>query len=203
MQFTFFKCESQNFLRFNKVSEENKPQVANVAIQQLNMAYNPNQDRVLFRIGLQDDSELQIWLTYRVSRQLWQLLGNKTNLPTAQSTQLTATPQQALQRFEQEAQTMETLQKMDFSTAYQPRQKVQNDTSMLAVQLRYVEDNPMVPVLHMTCLEGMTASINLNHEMILAICNMLQLTAKEAGWDMGAAVAAPAAQVPDMQKVLH
>ncbi|HQN65484.1 MAG TPA: hypothetical protein PLR90_02285 [Methylophilus sp.] len=185
------------------MSEENKPQVANVAIQQLNMAYNPNQDRVLFRIGLQDDSELQIWLTYRVSRQLWQLLGNKTNLPTAQSTQLTATPQQALQRFEQEAQTMETLQKMDFSTAYQPRQKVQNDTSMLAVQLRYVEDNPMVPVLHMTCLEGMTASINLNHEMILAICNMLQLTAKEAGWDMGAAVAAPAAQVPDMQKVLH
>ncbi len=183
--------------------EQNKPDVTNIAIQQLNMVYNPDQDRLLFRIGLQDNIELQVWLTYRISRQLWQLLSGKAHFPAAKANQSELPPQQALEQFKQEAQAVETLQKMDFATAYQPREKVQNDGAMLAVKLRYVDENAVIPVLHIVCLEGLTASINLNQEMTLAICNMLQLAAKEAGWDIGAPALLLTPEAPATQKVLH
>lgn len=178
-----------------------------MGIQQLNLSYSPEQDRLLFRVGLHDNSELQAWLTYRVTRQIWQLLSGKTALPTADSIQQDATPQQALEKFRQEAQVAEALQKMDFSTAYQPREKVQNEGTMLVVKADLNDANPDAPMLNLTCVEGMTINMNLNREMVLAICNMLQLTAKEAGWSVGAPAQEPAsmrlAGDAEIKKVLH
>jgi len=178
-----------------------------VGIQQLNLSYSTEQDRLLFRVGLQDNSELQVWLTYRVAREVWQLLSGKTPLPSAKSIRPEATPQQALEQFQQEAKTMETLQKMDFSTAYQPREKVKNDGPMLVVKASLNDANPDMPILNLVCHEGMTINMNLNKEMVLAICNMLQLTAKEAGWSIGASAQEPAsmglAEDAEIKKVLH
>lgn len=186
------------------MTQESKPaNASNMGIHQFNLSYNPEQDRLLFRIGLHDNSELQVWLTFRICKQLWQLLSGKTHLPIANSIAPETPPQQALEQFKQEAQVAETLQKMDFVTEYQQRDKVQNDGPMLAVLLNYEDAKPAAPVLHITCLEGMTINMNLNQQMILAICNMLQLATKETGWDIGAPVAILAPQEPAAQKVLH
>ncbi len=178
-----------------------------MSIQQLNLSYSHEQDRLLFRIGLHDDSELQVWLTYRVTRKIWQLLVSKTPLASANSSQQDATPQQALQRFQQEAETMEALGKMDFTSAYQPRRTVKNDGPMLVVRASLNDANPDMPILDLVCHEGMTINMNLNKEMILAICNMLQTTAKEAGWSVGAPAQEPAsirlAEDAEIKKVLH
>jgi hypothetical protein len=177
------------------------------AIQQLNLGYNAEQDRLLLRIGLADNSELLVWLTYRISRQLWQLLNGETHIPTATSIQVETLPQQAVEQFKQEMQVAETLKKMDFATEYQPRKEVVNDVAMLAISLMLISYEQKPPTLEVPCLEGITVRMNLTHELILALCSMLQLSAKEAAWNIGAPVSTQV-QMPievdaNEKKVLH
>jgi len=171
------------------------------AIQQLNLGYNKEQDRLLLRVGLSDNTELMVWLTLRITKQLWALLNGETHLPTASSIQLETLPEQAVQQFKQEIQATEALQKMDFATEYQPRKEVRNDSAMLATALQLTDDG--VKHLDIACLEGINVRMNLTQELILAMCNMLQLSTKEAGWDIGAPISISLITDAGQQKVLH
>lgn len=166
--------------------DQSEIKMPEAVIQQLNLSYNTEQDRLLFRVGLADNAELLVWLTYRVTRALWQLLIGETHIPTATSIQLDAPPQQALEKFKQEAETLETLQKMDFTTAYQPRKEVVNNSAMLAISVLLIQVTDKPPVLEMSCVEGVNVRMNLTPELTLALMNMLQLSTKEAGWNIEA-----------------
>lgn len=171
------------------------------AIQQLNLSYNIDQDRLLFRVGLSDNTELMVWLTYRITKQFWALLNGETHLPTANSIQIETPPSQAVQQFQQEVQAVESLQKMDFATEYQPRKEVRNHGAMLATSLQLTDDG--TKHLDITCLEGLNVRMNLTQELILAICNMLQLSSKEAAWDIGVPLVMPLLTGTSEHKVLH
>ena len=182
----------------------NKPEAA---IQQINLGYNTEQDRLLMRVGLADNSELLVWLTNRITKQLWQLLNGEGKLPTATSIQVDTPPEMAVEQFKQEIQATKALEKMDFVTEYQPRQEVVNNSAMLAIGLVLVVYQEKITTLEIPCLEGVTVRMNLTQELILALCNMLQLSTKEAGWDIGSPMQiqeqrALAVDV-DAKKVLH
>ena len=182
----------------------NKPEAA---IQQINLGYNTEQDRLLMRVGLADNSELLVWLTNRITKQLWQLLNGKSNLPTATSIQVDTPPEMAVKQFKQEIQATRALEKMDFMTEYQPRQEVVNNGAMLAIGLVLVVYQEKIPTLEIPCLEGVTVRMNLTQELILALCNMLQLSTKEAGWDIGSPMQTQEQRAlavdGDAKKVLH
>lgn len=189
---------------------ENKPIAApkpDAAIHQLNLGYNAEQDRLLLRVGLNDNSELLVWLTFRIAKTIWNLLNGETNIPTATSIQAETPPNQAVEQFKQEMQVAETLQKMDFATEYQPRPQVRNDGALLATNALLLGVEGKLPTLEMPCLEGLTIRINLNQELIIAMCNMLQLAAKEATWPMVENVHSPVqitvAATTDEKKLLH
>ena len=162
--------------------ELSKPEAV---IQQINLSYNAEQDRLLLRVGLADNTELLVWLTYRITKSLWQLLNGETQLPTATSIQIETPPQQAVAQFKQEVEAVETLQKMDFATAYQPRTEVVHDAAMLAISVLLINIADKPPALEMPCLGGVNVRMNLTQELILALTNMLQLSAKEAAWNIG------------------
>lgn len=179
---------------------------AEAAIQQINLGYNVQQDRLLLKVGLADNSELLVWLTYRITKQLWQMLNGDTHLPTAASVKTEMPPQQAVALFKHEAEASETLQKMDFSTNYQPRKDIVNDGEMLAISTLIIHHANKPSSLEMPCLEGITVRMNLTQELILALCNMLQLSAKEATWDLGATAQANVAmqtEQTEAKKRLH
>jgi hypothetical protein len=169
-------------MTIDKTALEGKSEAA---IQQINLGYNAEQDRLLLRVGLADNSELMVWLTYRITKQLWHLLNGETHLPTANSIQPEIAPQQAVEQFKQELEVVETLQKMDFATEYQPRKEVVNNGALLAISLVLVSYEQKPPTLEIPCIEGITVRMNLTQELILALCNMLQLSSKEAAWDIG------------------
>ena len=177
------------------------------AIQQINLGYNAEQDRLLFRVGLNDNTELLVWLTSRITQLLWTLLTGEAHLPTANSIQADSPPEEAVAQFKQEMQAADALQKMDFKTEYQPRPEVRNDGAMLAINAVLVRVDDKPPSLELPCLEGVSVRINLNPELTLAMCNMVQLATKEAGWAINAAVSAPAQSIVvvqmDVKKVLH
>lgn len=168
------------------MSQQSEIKMPESVIQQINLSYNPEQDRLLLRVGLADNSELLVWLTYRITKALWQLLNGETHIPTASSIQAETPPQQAVAMFKQEAETIETLQKMDFSTAYQPREEVVNNAAMLAISVLLIQVADKPPVLEMPCVEGVNVRMNLTQELTLALTNMLQLSSKEAGWQIAA-----------------
>ena len=182
---------------------------AEAAIQQINLGYNIQQDRLLLKVGLADNTELLVWLTYRITKQLWQMLNSETHLPTATSIKAETPPQQAVAQFKQELQVAETMRKMDFATAYQPRTDIVNDSAMLAIAVLIIHYENKPSSLEMPCLEGITVRMNLTQELILALCNMLQLSAKEAEWDLGAALPTSEQLLPatdmsaEAKKILH
>ena len=183
-------------------------QKTDVGIQQLNLSYIADQDRLLLRVGLSDNSELTVWLTYRITRMIWQLLNVEVHLPSANSIQAGTPPQQAVQQFQQEVQTTEALQKMDFQSPYTPRQEVVNERPMLVTNVLLHNQDGKPQGLEMPCLEGISVRINLNQELILALCNMLQLSSKEAAWELVGAppmlvTTPPAITVEGDNKVLH
>ena len=71
------------------------------AIQQINLGYNAEQDRLLFRVGLNDNTELLVWLTSRITQLLWTLLTGEAHLPTANSIKSDSPPEQAVAQFKQ------------------------------------------------------------------------------------------------------
>lgn len=162
---------------------QSKPEAA---IQQINLGYNIQQDRLLLRVGLADNSELLVWLTQRITKQIWQMLNGETHLPTATSIQAETPPQQAVAQFKQEVEATEALQKLDFATEYQTRKEVVNYGALLAINVMVISIDNKPPSLELPCLEGITVRMNLSQELILALCNMLQLSAKEAAWALGA-----------------
>ena len=183
-------------------------QKTDVRILQLNLSYITDQDRLLLRVGLSDNSELVVWLSYRITRMIWQLLNGEAHLPSAHSIQADAPPSQAVQQFQQEMQTSQALQKMDFQSPYTPRQDVVNNQPMLVTNVLLHSQNGKPQALEMPCLEGISVRVNLNQELILALCNMLQLSCKEAAWDLTSTPpmqvpAAPAIIIEGDKKVLH
>lgn len=172
------------------------------AIQQLNIGYNIEQDRLLLRIGLSDDNELVVWLTYRVARQIWQLFNAEINLPTATSIKSDAPPATAVEQFNKEVQSAVTLKKLDFETKYQPRSQKLVDDILLAKEIKLVgEQQRQIEIL---CVGGVSLKLNVGNPLMLALCNMLQMSAKKAAWDLGSAVTLPAVTAPvDETKILH
>jgi hypothetical protein len=209
--FVFSRAIHQKIYRNFVLTDQTIPEVKKpeATIQQLNLGYNAQQDRLLLRVGLSDDTELVLWLTYRIAKQMWQQLNGETYLPAADSIQRDALPAEAVAQFKQEVQTTETLSKMDFATKYQPRKEIRNDSALLAIQLKLSGD--VIKHLDIECLEGVTVGINLPPALVLALCNMLQLSSRESGWNIGAKVMPQpllnaeeiASEITDKNKVLH
>ncbi|HSR02737.1 MAG TPA: hypothetical protein VLM20_08080 [Methylophilaceae bacterium] len=170
-----------------------------VGIQQLNLSYDKVQDRLLFKVGLSDDTEVALWFTYRFSLELWAALNEEAHLPVAESFK-TAEVNGAIEQFQQEVEATEALAKMDFQTAYQSQDTSRNDSVMLAVGFKLSDD---AKHLDIECLEGLAVNINLTPELLLAICSMLQLATKEAGWVMKMPVSSYVMHESSVSKVLH
>lgn len=170
-----------------------------LGIQQLNFSYDQWQDRLLFRVGLSDETEIALWFTYRFARKLWAALNQEAHLPEAKSF-VNAEVTNAVLQFKQELQATEALKKMDFATEYTPRESLRKEGNLLAVSFTLSDDAKQLEV---TCLEDIAVNFNLTPELILAICSMLQLAAKEAAWEITGAVPAMVMDESSMSKVLH
>jgi len=177
------------------------PPVPQASIQQLNLGYNIEQDRLLLRVGMSDDTELVLWLTYRIARQLWQMLNQDANVPTATSIKPESMPSDAVEQFNKEIQAAEALKKMDFSTQYQPRKEKRSQEALLVIDIKLSGDQ--VKQLLVVCLKNITVNISLGQELVLGTCQMLQAAARQAAWDLGAVTTAMPVPKTDETKVVH
>lgn len=146
----------------------------------------------MFRAGMSDGSEIQVWITYRIARQLFSVLNREASLPVApaEADQHTYTqsaapdPAGATRQFAKEAAAIESLQSLDFETAYQERTPMVEQGPLLAVGSQFQSVNAELRQMTLHCLSQVNVNINLTKELVLAIARMLLIAAKDAGWTL-------------------
>lgn len=163
------------------------------SVQQLNLSYDTQQDRLLLKASISNEQEIRVWLTYRVTRHLFSVLNGEAHLPlsptapaSASLLQETPSPLEATRQFAQEAEALQELETLDFDTAYQQRTPVASDQTLLATEARFVSVNDQLNSMQLVCANGMQVNMGLNKELVLAISRMLLVASKDAGWLLAA-----------------
>ena len=164
-------------------------------IEQLNLAFDLEQDRMLFKVGLSDNTELAIWITRRIAKSISAWLQGSQAAVDASMQVLVMNAQGGLDEvgakimsasaITPEALIKTSTQNLDFSAQYQPNRKSRLAEPMLAIACKVLTDNATQFVLEFSAKDGINAQIAFNAELKIAFGNMLQLASKEAVWDIG------------------
>lgn len=153
-------------------------QVKNAAIQQLNISYMPTEDRLLLKIGMSNQTELSVWLTYRVTRTLAKVL--QTVPVKVPADERVNTPYN--QALEQQFAKQEISQKLNFSSDYEQRSSLNKGQLFLVVDCVLTENDSQQQVLNLVCANRQTVSLALNNELLLGLTNMLKQAGNQAEW---------------------
>lgn len=186
------------------------------AIEQINLGFNDQEDRLLLKLGLADKTELAVWITRRICKVMWRLLQSTqgTLLPTApQVAKPTIAPpdirHQAIESFALEVAEQKKLDNMDFHSEYVAGRDTRTDAPMLAVQCVIISSEnaasqkPQLPHLEFQCTNGQAVKILLSNELVYAVTNMMQLATREAGWDLLMTPNTKQVNLSASQQVLH
>jgi hypothetical protein len=164
-------------------------------IEQLNLAFDAEQDRLLFKVGLSDNTELAIWMTRRIAKSISAWLQGSQAAVDATMQVMVMNAQGGLDAvggklmsaasITPEALMKTSTQNLDFSTQYQANRTSRLAAPMLAITCKVLTDNATEFVLEFSAKDGINAQIAFNAELKIAFGNMLQLASKEAAWDIG------------------
>lgn len=180
------------------------------AIEQINLGFNEQEDRLLLKVGLADKTEVAVWITRRVCKALWSSLQSAGNtlLPTATQFSVPAitTPDaksQAVQSFIQEADNQKKIEDLDFKSEYTMDRQARSETPMLAVQCLILMVGSLPPQLELQCTNGQSVKMALTNEFVHAITSMMQLATREAGWDLLMTVDGAQVNIISATQTLH
>lgn len=182
-------------------------------IEQLNLTFDADQDRLLFKVGLSDNTELAIWITRRIAKSISASLhgtqaafdlpmqvvvmnaqGGLDPVTTSAISALGVNPEAILQT---------SAPNLYSDTQYQANRTSRLQAPMLATACKVMSDNPTQFVLEFTAKEGINAQVSFNAELKIAFGNMLQLASKEAAWDIGIQSSHFVAPQASASQVLH
>lgn len=151
---------------------------------------------MLLRIGI-GDKEALLWLTRRMIKLLWPLMGQIAGqlAPKAVVDPQTRTDISELQR---EA----AMQKMDFSTRYElKREPLWPDGPLLPTELQIKQTAEALPVLCLRNAAGVGIEIPMNSGVHSGFCELLRKSVAESGWDLALDYAKSSA--PQERQGLH
>lgn len=158
------------------------------------MTYHAAEDRLLFRIGLAGNQEIVAWLTRRSSKVLMQLLDG---IPVTTNT----APVFDDPKLAQEMAKNEISQKLDFEKDYKRRELVNKGALFLVSDCRLHDINGQ-HVLELVCTNKKSIRLNMNNNILMALINMLQVSVRNADWELYPANMLPAANAKTA-RLLH
>ena len=174
-------------------------EIKNASSQQINIAYNAVEDRLLLKIGFADDAELAVWLTRRLVKGLWLLLQADELAPVVPAVSEPA----AVSRIFPAAEQAPVTRKLDFTSEYKPRTAINRDEIFLAKDCHILKSADQHSFLELVCVNGQTMKLLLTQELMLALVNMLQLVGKETAWELPLVTHVPAMSAIQTSSALH
>lgn len=146
---------------------------------QLTLEYTPVEDRLLLRIGLKDE-EARFWLTRRMVRELWPMLGRASQHLVPPS----LPPE--LRHEASEMQRQAAVQQLDFSRPYDAGRKVVlSDAPVLPVKMEIDQSSLNTGlVLRLHAPNGRFAALPLDPALHAGLTELLKKAVAQADWDM-------------------
>jgi hypothetical protein len=151
-------------------------------MHQVNIGYDPGQDRLLLRISTTEDSEYRLWLTRRMVQGLWRGLMQLVSSGDLIKRQAAPEAKQAVMEFQRE----QAMQKTNYGGEYQEPKQVANPGGepilVFGVRMRPVGDG--THDLHLLPKEGAGVNLRLTETMLHALVKLVQDGVKATDWDL-------------------
>jgi len=166
------------------------------SLYQMTAEYIPAQDRILFRVNTQDKLEYRVWLTRRLVRNLWGVAVKSFEAKP----EVTEQPRPQVKQAVMSMQHQQAVQSSNFKQKHATNTKPapESVTPLLAVATQITQVNETTIRLTFVTAEGKAVNLQLNEDMLHAVCHILQTAADRAGWDLQLSVG-DAAQVPQTE----
>jgi hypothetical protein len=174
-------------------------------IHQIQARYDEEHDRVLLRLSTKDGSEYRFWLTRRFVKRLWPMLVEMLAWDRAVTgTQADVATRQTVLDIQHEGY----VQQGDFKTAFEevPRQLPLGEAPVLAAHGKGSRLDGGRCLLSLLPQQGQGIDITLDNRLLHLLGKLLQEAVKQADWDIGLQVGAPAtpqAEVPAAARRLN
>lgn len=152
-------------------------------LQQINVEYSAEQDRLLMRIGTSEGSEMRLSLTRRYVKLLWPLLVRLAEEASPRiRTQANPDARKALLGLEHE----QALSRADFSKPYvqEPRLTPLGEAPLLLARIQTGRDRNGQPVLALHPAEGQGVTLTFDAVLLHSVCRLLQSAVQKSDWDM-------------------
>lgn len=157
------------------------------AISQMQMAYNPEEDRILFRVNSSDDKEYRFWLTRRFTILMLKVLKDHLDRDPDVSTQGSSEARRAVKEFKQE----QAMNAANFKDEFREENKQLplGDDIKVAFKLNYktVGDNLQLGIQPR---QGQGVNMAINRDINLSMTRLLLAAAKKGDWKLGDSTAA-------------
>jgi hypothetical protein len=165
---------------------------------------------LLLKVGLADKTEVAVWISRRVAKQIWSALQQAGNalLPSGSSLSsasgnTTVNKNQAIEHFARDAELQQKVAQLDFQSAYQSDRKARSDLPLLAIACLTVSVGNLPPYMELQCSTGQSVKMALTGELIQALASMLQLATREANWDIALINLVQTSNAPTNKPILH
>lgn len=161
--------------------EDSSRAAANVA--QMQMSFDAEQDRLLFRIGSSDGTELRAWLTRRLVWMLWpNLIGILDQKIALETPAASPEAQRALAGLRHEEQ----VRAADFSQPFRADIKSLplGSEPMLVARVDLTLQATRQILIALKSPQGASIDIQMNDALFHGFCQLLEQTSKHAGWDI-------------------
>ena len=171
------------------------------ALHQMTAEFVPVQDRILFRVTTRDKHEYRVWLTRRLVKKLWGIAVRSFEAEPEVQAQVQPRVKNAVLSMKHQ----QAVESSDFTTKREAEVKPapHMEEPLLATSVRVTRrDKGSVQVVFLTT-EGRAVNLNLNEEMLHAVCHILQGAADRAGWDLQLSVGDAAALMRADANVMH
>ena len=171
------------------------------ALHQMTAEYNPAEDRILFRVSTREKTEYRVWLTRRLVRKIWGVAVQSFAAEPDVMDQSRPQVKDALLSM----QHQEAVQGADFSQKHEKPVKAAPETEqpLLAINAELGRTEQGTIRLSFVTAGGKSINLNLNDEMLHAVCHILQQAADKAGWDLKLAIGDAARVVTNTAQQLH
>ncbi|NOY70191.1 MAG: hypothetical protein GXP53_12035 [Deltaproteobacteria bacterium] len=161
----------------------------NQALNQINITFNPVEDRLLLRVCAtgsepENPAEFRMWLTRRYVRLLWAVFEKVLDDEVEKIPQYTPDNKGVIRRLQQEAD----LSQADFSTPYKTPDSPATplgEAPLLLSKIRLSKNSGNHPVLYLNTEADKGINLTLNTQLVNSMMKLLAQTTDAAQWNLG------------------
>ena len=170
-------------------------------LHQVQIKYEPVEDRGLLRIRTQDDREMRFWLTRRFTRGLWALLMRLLESDSEIVSQADEHAKSAMLSFKHE----EAIARGDFTTRYQETQThaATEETPLLVIKAEGKVQQDGRRVLRLYPQGGHVVQLVLDDSLLHSLCKIISDMVRVTDWDIRLEVGAADSSGDDTPRVLN